>query len=344
MFVLLFAVDFGRLFFTYIQLNNTAREAAAYAAANPTTSDADLTLVALRETNVQAQAGESAISATAACVDSSGGDLPCKDAAGGGGAGNRITVSAGETFAFLTPLIGNFWPGGLRVTASASAAVFVYAPSSAGDPPACTTLPTASFTWQSPDPNQPNKISVDATASQPADGACAIVGYYWNFGGQSTDPGADYLAEGRTYLYTYASGGTYVVTLRVKNAAGYSSPATQTITIGAQKCQSPTASFTVSPAAITDHTGTVTNWQAANNGGNQATQFTFDGSASAFMADSACHPAWAWDFGDGTVPAPTTSSVNHSYVHAFSGKTVQVKLTVTNDAGTSATTVAIPLQ
>ena len=33
--LLLIAVDFGRLFFTYIQLNNTAREGAAYAAAQP---------------------------------------------------------------------------------------------------------------------------------------------------------------------------------------------------------------------------------------------------------------------------------------------------------------------
>ena len=49
LFFLLLAVDFGRLLFTYIQLSNTAREAAAYAAFNPTTDSTSLTTVALSE-------------------------------------------------------------------------------------------------------------------------------------------------------------------------------------------------------------------------------------------------------------------------------------------------------
>ena len=48
LFFLLLTVDFGRLLFTYIQLSNTAREAAAYAGFNPTTDDATLTTIALR--------------------------------------------------------------------------------------------------------------------------------------------------------------------------------------------------------------------------------------------------------------------------------------------------------
>ena len=122
MLLLLIAVDFGRLFFTYIQLNNTAREGAAYAALNPATDPATLTTAALAESNVQAQSGEGAVTATASCVDSSGTHLDCASAAGGTGAGNRVTVSAGETFNFFTPLIGNFWPGGLHVGTSATAA------------------------------------------------------------------------------------------------------------------------------------------------------------------------------------------------------------------------------
>ena len=38
--LMLMAVDFGRFFFTYVQLNNSAREAVAYAAFNPTTDSA----------------------------------------------------------------------------------------------------------------------------------------------------------------------------------------------------------------------------------------------------------------------------------------------------------------
>src|SRR5262245_51647344 len=37
-FLLLMAIDFGRLFFSYVQVTNAAREGAAYAAAAPTDS------------------------------------------------------------------------------------------------------------------------------------------------------------------------------------------------------------------------------------------------------------------------------------------------------------------
>ncbi len=122
--LLLIAVDFGRLFFTYIQLSNTAREAAAYAAINPTTDNATLTTVAMRESNVQAQRGQGAISAAATCTDSAGTTIACTDAGGGTGAGNRVVATVHETFTFFTPLIGNFWPGGLQVGTSATAPVY----------------------------------------------------------------------------------------------------------------------------------------------------------------------------------------------------------------------------
>src|SRR3954452_15595214 len=75
--LLLIAADFGRFFFTYIQLNNSAREAVAYAAFNPTTDNATLTTVARRESNVQAQRGEGTMAATASCFNSAGTSLAC---------------------------------------------------------------------------------------------------------------------------------------------------------------------------------------------------------------------------------------------------------------------------
>jgi Flp pilus assembly protein TadG len=349
MFLLLLAVDFGRFFYTYIELNNMAREGAAYAAANPTTDNATLTTVALRESNVQSQRGEGTVTAAAACIDSSGASLACSSALGGAGAGNRVTVTVGETFTFLTPLIGNFWPGGLQVGTSATAAVAVYAASGGTPGVTCITRPpTPSFTWQSPNKIlQPLFISVDAGASTSLPSPCHNVGYNWSFGGTSNANPAnpfDPNREGVTQDYEYATAGTYLVTLVVTNAAGDSPPATQSINLGTTPCNAPTATLTVSPAAILNSSGVATNWKAANNGGNQATVFTFDGSTSAFMSDVACHPAWSWDLGDSTTPAPTTASVVHSYAHAWSGTTVQVQLTVTNDAGTSSTTVGIPLQ
>ena len=340
MLLLLLAVDFGRLFFTYIQLNNTAREGAGYAAVNPTTDDTTLTAVALREANVQAQRGESAVAATASCVDSSGTPLACSSALGGGGAGNRVTVNVGETFTFFTPLIGNFWPEGLRINTSATAAVVAWAAGGGPGTGGCTAPPSAaSFTWSSPDPvQQPNLISVDAGAAQPTTGVNQIVGYYWDFGGPSTDPGGDYLRAGVTQDYNYATGGTYTVKLTVANACGEVT-SSQQVAVGTTQCMAPTASFTVSPAPIYKN-GKIDNWVASN--GNNATKFVFDGSASAFMSDPACNPVWSWSLGNGTASTPTVSG--HTYGNSYSNRTVTVSLTVTNKAGTDSMAISLPLK
>ncbi len=324
MLFLLIAVDFGRLLFTYIQLSNTAREAASYAAFNPLSSPATLKTVALREANVQNQRGEGTITASSSCTNSGGAALLCSAAQGGTGPGNRITVSINETFTFFTPLIGSFWPGGLPIGASATAAVVEFAAGGGPPPPTCSTLPpTPTFTWQSPDPvNHPFLISVDAGASSSLASPCQNVGYNWDFGGASTDPSGDQLREGVTQDYEYAAAGTYTVKLIVSNAAGDSTPFTTTISLGTTTCSAPTAVFTVSPAAILNKFGVPTNWKAANNGGNQATQFTFDGTTSAFMSDPSCHPVWSWNLGDGATPA--TATVVHGYAHSYAGSTVQV--------------------
>ena len=345
MLLLLIAVDFGRLFYTYIQLNNTAREGAAYVALNPTTDDATLTTIALRESNVQAQRGETAIAATSSCVDATGTGLACASALGGDGAGNRVTVNVSEPFNFFTPLISSFWQSGLTVKASATATVTAWAAGGGVPPPACNSRPsTPSFTWQSPDKvNRPNFISVDGGASPNQASPCQNVGYNWDFGGASTDPNSDYLREGVTQDYEYAAPGTYTITLVVSNAAGDSPPATRVITLGTTPCNAPVASFTVSPALVIDKHGS--NWEAENPGGQGGTAFTFDGSASAFMSDSACHPVWSWALGDNTSPAPSTNTVSgHTYAHAYANTTVRVTLTVKNDAGLNTKSFDIPLQ
>ena len=72
--LLLIAVDFGRLFFTYIQVTNASREAAAYAVGQPTDT-ATMTTYAGRETDAQTQRGQGAFTVTATCADS-GRDQP----------------------------------------------------------------------------------------------------------------------------------------------------------------------------------------------------------------------------------------------------------------------------
>ena len=348
MLLLLLAVDFGRLFFTYIQLNNTAREGAAYAALNPTTDNSTLTTNALLESNVQAQSGEGAVTATASCVDSFGTSLACSSALGGTGAGNRVTVNVGETFSFFTPLIGSFWPGGLHIGTTASAAVVDYAPGGGIPPTTCTIKPpTPTFTYSTPDTTAPQPIlEVNASGSSSLASPCQNVGYNWDFGGQNTDPSSSDLFEGPIVAYQYGNGGTYTVTLVVSNAADDSPPFSRTITLGTATCKAPVPDFTISPALTTDKHGN-TNWNAAgpgNSGG--ATIFKFDGAtSSSFMGDATCHPVWAWALGDGTTASTSTVS-GKTYSHAYSGQTVHVKLTVKNDALPAGASITkdIPLQ
>lgn len=332
MLLLLIAVDFGRLFFTYIELNNIAREGAAYASANPMVDNATLTTVAVRESNVQAQRGEGAITATATCAP-----VDCSSALGGTGAGNRVTVGVTQPFTFFTPLIGMFWPGGLQLGSSATATVADYAAGGGAPPASCTTPPPVpTFSWQSPDKiNRPSLISVDASGAPNLAAPCQNVTYEWDFGGTSNasppDPNDPY-REGITQDYTYAAAGTYSVTLTVTNAYGSTSSAPKTISLGTTTCNGPTASFTVTP----------TSGAAANPGGQHGTTFNFDATHSGFMTDTACHPVWAWDFGDGT-PASSVENPSHVFPSTKSGKTVTVTLTVTNDAGSNSTTVDIKL-
>ena len=80
--LLLMAVDFGRLYFSLIEVHNAAREGAAFGASSPTDM-ASIDSHARQETSSQAQRGEGAITVSASCADSSGGAVPCSQAAGG---------------------------------------------------------------------------------------------------------------------------------------------------------------------------------------------------------------------------------------------------------------------
>lgn len=241
MLLLVAAVDFGRLFFTYVEVNNAAREGAAYGAGSPTDSTG-IQDHAVQETNAQSQRGESPLTVTESCADPSGNSLACSNAAGGGGSGNTITVSVSERFTFLTPLINNLVGNNFQLSSSATAAVLELAAGGGGTPGNCTTQPTASFTVSV----SGLSVSVDASASTPTTGQCAISGYNWDMG-DGADPFPPVIGL-RPPSYTYAAAGTYTITLNVTNPAnpdpGVST--SQTITVGTGK-SSPKLATTPSP-------------------------------------------------------------------------------------------------
>ncbi len=163
--LLLLAVDFGRLFFTFVAVNNAAHEGAFYAAEHASHSPFDQTVyfdgvaaAALREVNEQRQGGEGVMQASApSCfTPGSGTAVGCDGASNfAGGIGNQVSVSVRQPFMFLTPMVTDIIGGPLNLDGVATAPVLSPAavsitassPSPTQTPsPAPTSTPTATPT------------------------------------------------------------------------------------------------------------------------------------------------------------------------------------------------------
>lgn len=234
---LVITVDFGRLYFSYIQITNAAREAVSFGAGQPTNATGMQTR-ALQETNAQAQRGETAINLTSSCADAAGTTIACSAATGGAGPGNTITVVVTERFTFLTPLVNNFFGNNLVMRTSATSAVRGYAASGSGTPPAGCSPPAASFVVNI---TSGTSVFANPSASTPNSGVCNISGYNWTWG-----DGNETVGTATGDAHTYANAGMYTITLEVTNQGGPGSTA-RTVTVPAgpppPTCAKPTANF-----------------------------------------------------------------------------------------------------
>ena len=183
--LLVIAVDAGRLFFSYIEISNAAREGAAVASTNPS-DNTKISTAANRETNVQGgNANASVITVT--CANQVGTSIPCNTASGGAGIGNSVTVVIAKPFTFLTPLMSGFFGGNLPMSTSASSIVLGFAASpSATNPAGCAGPSSATFTIV----QNGKDVNVNPSASQPDNGICAISGYNWEWGDGNEEAGA----------------------------------------------------------------------------------------------------------------------------------------------------------
>ncbi len=177
--------------------------------------------------------------------------------------------------------------------------------------PPVNQAPVASFTAAA----EKLTVNVESTSTD-ADGS--IASQMWNFGDNT--PGA----TAASATHTYATAGTYVVTLTVVDNAGASRTATRSVTVTPPPPanEAPTARFTSSVAGL---------------------RASVDGSGSS-DPDGTVN-AYAWNFGDGSTDLVTTATVNHTYAAAG---TYQVTLTVTDDSGathsvTNPVTVSSPV-
>lgn len=149
--------------------------------------------------------------------------------------------------------------------------------------------PTAAFTVSNIGSLQ---ISVNASGSSDPDGS--IVSYAWNFGDGGT-------GSGQSATHTYASAGTYNVTLTVTDDDG----ATGALTKAANPVGAPAANFTSSQNNL---------------------QVTFTDTSTAGAGASIT--SRVWNFGDGT----TSGAANPVHTYASDG-VYTVSLQVTNSGG-----------
>lgn len=185
----------------------------------------------------------------------------------------------------------------LTVTDNGGAAGTITTPVTVAAPPP-NQPPTAGFTSDAID------LAVDFDAGQSADADGTISTYAWDFGDGSQ-------GSGQQVSRTYAAAGTYRVTLIVTDDNGATAQQARDVTVTAPPPPNvaPTAAFTA-----------------------QATNLDVDVDATASSDPDGTIASYAWDFGDGTTG--TGATAEHSYATAG---TYNVKLTVTDNAGTTGT-------
>jgi PKD repeat protein len=169
-------------------------------------------------------------------------------------------------------------------------------------PPPPNQPPTAAFT-----PNNCTGLTCSFT-DQSTDPDGSVTSWSWSFGDNQT-------ATQQNPSHTYSAGGTYTVTLTVKDNVGASSaPVSHTVSVTAPPPpnQPPTAAFTPScPGGLTCSFA------------DQSTDP--DGSVA----------SWQWSFGDGS--SATTRNPSHTYT---AGGSYTVTLTVKDNVGASSAPVS----
>jgi PKD repeat protein len=161
--------------------------------------------------------------------------------------------------------------------------------------------PIALFTADNVD----TTAAFNATISTDPDGT--ITSYAWNFG----EPGSSNTASGITPTHVYASTGSFVVTLTVRDDGGLTAVSTQTVVISRLPNVNPIIrSITAATNALlvnfstvsTDNDGTITKY--------------------------------AWNFGEPTSASNTATGITTAHGYKFAGN-YTVTLTVTDDRGGS---------
>jgi PKD repeat protein len=225
--LLMIGLDFGRVFLGWVNLNNTARIAANYAAANATRMAAN-DPVAFDEYYGLAVQDATAIN----CQLPAKAAFPPPTYPGGTGLGQPASVAISCQFGIITPIISQIV--GSPVTVSASSVFPIRSGVVAGVPGGGSPAPVAAFNVSPNGGTAPVQITfTNVSTNNPTT-------FEWDFQG-------DGIVDDTTNAsprYTYTIPGTYQASLRVSDGVN-SSTATRTINITAPP--GPVANFDANP-------------------------------------------------------------------------------------------------
>ena len=308
------ALDFGRIYLGYINVQNMARIAANYAANNPlawgTTPDTDI------QTRYQNQVIEDSaatncelpvVSGMTVVPDPTFTDVNLDGTATG--LGDTVTVAINCSFAVITPLLGNILGGAVAVTAESDFPVkagmtsVAASGSGGGGGGGVTTPPSAAFEagglfTTDADPwlwlTGPN-VTVsfrDASGGGPA------TSWLWGFGDGTTATTRDATHDYTCTVPDFFGFCSYLVEMKATNAAGHT-----TAYMGVLVEATSSVDFSVSPAVIS-RGQTVTFSDASTPGGTN----------------------FRWAFGDGGTGNGPGGTVTHAFATAG---TFSVRLWVT---------------
>jgi PKD repeat protein len=352
--ILLLSIDFGRVFLGWVTLNNAARIAANYAASfsagGPGLTTAQLTdyrTLVVNETN----GIDCAMPSPSLIPPPSYNPSPPM-------VGGQATVNLSCRFDFITPLIGDMFPGGLQVGASSDFPIRsgVLANIVPGAPP--TTLPPnqdfafSNATGQVSTISGPAPLTVNVSLLAQLGGAAQT--WLWTFESNCPQPagttagtiavvgGVDPVTGAACQnitptppAFTYTSPGTYTVTLTETNTAGTSPTYSHSVVVTSAAL---VASFygTVPSPCLTQYGP---NSEACGgdptNGGSSYIYYTWPMTVNFTDTSNTTGASYSWSFGDGG----TSTLENPSHTYSNPGS-YTVSLTVTNSSGTNTATRA----
>ena len=325
------ALDFGRIYLGYINVQNMARIAANYAANNPlawgATPDAKI------QARYQSQVLEDSkannctlpvVGGKTVVPDPTFTDVNLDSTATG--LGDTVTVAINCDFAVVTPMISNILGGTVKVTAASNFPVkagmtsVVASGSGSGGSGGVTTPPSAAF----------EAGGVFSTGAHPylwltgpavtvsfrdASGGGPATSWLWNFDDGTTATTQDATHDYNCTAPTFFGFCVYQVSMTATNAGG-NSTAQMGVLVGATS----KVDFTASAAEV-DRGQTVTFTDASTPGGTN----------------------FRWDFGDGGTENGPSATVTHAFATAG---TYSVLLWVTypdpiNERGPARKTVTV---